>query len=157
MVPVRMVFAALLVLCGMTAIVAHADTSGPGTSGSYLGHPYPGDVATVRFHVVRKKGRPHRAVFTGRRFALDCEDGSDQVVDFATVKARFFDQDSFRYDRYYEDEQVVSFYRVRGHLLGGGRARGDLLYIHDPFDPPGGTNAVECNWDSPWRAKQTRR
>lgn len=124
-----------------------------GLARAYVGQVGDDPAATVSL-IVEKSG-PRQARFEAENFEVQCDDGT-------TLRARIPPQDfSFQSKRVFQGERYSSmamgqvFYKVRGKLLSGGRAKGYILFIGDQFDPPGGIFSDDPDCSSRGRLRWT--
>jgi hypothetical protein len=100
--------------------------------------------------------REHKTVtFEARNVRLFCDDGRRPRFDAGTRSAPLLAGRRFYHTMYSADTQSQDqvLYQFQGRLLPHGRARGFLIQIVDPWDPPG-EERPECSTlgKAHWRA-----
>jgi hypothetical protein len=80
-------------------------------------------------------------------FNLSC-DSADRRLTLGPIRARLDRNGHFRQALYAETRSPRHRYFtwVRGDLLPGGKAKGVIAYVDDPWDPKGSVNESECGY-----------
>lgn len=101
----------------------------------------------VTFRIHGSPTHPRRARFQALKVFLACETESSRA-DLGPVTARFTDAKSFEGASYSVDSTGTErYFKVRGQLLSGGRAKGYFFYFENAVEPPplGTPYQEDCN------------
>jgi hypothetical protein len=115
----------------------------------------------VAFSLERSGGALNRARFQAKDVSLACEDAFRRS-DLGPVNLRFSTARSFEGSRYTVDSNGTErYFKVRGELISGDRARGYLYFFEDPVDSPpaGALYEPDCGTSGErygWRARRVR-
>jgi hypothetical protein len=138
----------LVVLVAMTAAITTIGVAPAAPAfGSYQGPFVDDPTANVRFQVERASGK-RVVIFEVDNLAVTCDDGNVDRANLSPVKVPLRSHNVFRTVSYTNNEVFQTYLEVKGRLLGGGRAKGFVLYVADYLDfpsAPPGSGLPDCS------------